>query len=127
MEDQFLPFKGSNTIKNIPNLRIDDIVCQYYGQVDRETFTKPDGIGLVVTENCFIMEGNFNDGVLEPTCREFIQHPEDGTWLWKSLFYIDDQKGFAITYKKQYYDNGKPIFYKATTLQTEDCETKTYW
>ena len=127
LKDGLLPFKTGNTIKEIPDIEVDGVLCQYYGQVDRETFTKPDGIGLVVNQHGFIMEGHFNDGVLEPTCREFIQYEEDGTWLWKTLFYINEEKGYAVTYKKQYVDNGEPAFYKGSTLVSEGYDTQTYW
>ena len=90
LKDNLLPFKVLNTIKQIPDIDIDGHICQYYGQVDRETFTKPDGIGLVVNEHGFIQEGHFNDGNFEPTCRDFVQYEEDGTWYWKTLFYINE-------------------------------------
>ena len=63
------------------------------------------------------MEGNFDMGSLEPTSREFYQHEADQTWLWKSIFYINDEFAYAVTYKQQLTDTVEPAFYQASTLE----------
>jgi len=43
---------------------------QYYGQVDKETGKKPDGIGMAVSgDGKMIIEGGFFDGALTPVYR----------------------------------------------------------
>ena len=53
----------------------------YYGQVDKETGKKPDGIGMAVSgDGRMVIEGGFLDGSITPVYREACEMAANNTF-----------------------------------------------
>ena len=64
------PYRPDNEFRTLKGVKLGYDVYDYYGQVDRKTGLRPDGVGLAVrADGGRIIEGGFNDGNWEPTYR----------------------------------------------------------
>ena len=58
-----LALKPNNKFGNLKKININDKIYYYFGQLDQETASKPDGVGIALDEDEeFAIEGYFENG-----------------------------------------------------------------
>ena len=67
LSEGLLPYHPLNDFETLRGIKLGIIYYDYFGQIDKETGSKPEGVGVAVsTDNSFkksiIVEGGFKDG-----------------------------------------------------------------
>ena len=77
----------NNEIQELNDVLIKGIkgYCKYFGQINAES-KKPDGVGIAISTDHFIYEGNFSNGTLSPTYVVIDPHFGD-----KSTYYVSKE------------------------------------
>ena len=66
-----VPYLPKNKFETIQKIKMDEPLgtCAYFGQVDEQT-KRPNGIGVLVSQQQVIVEGGFKDGQIVPSYRK---------------------------------------------------------